>query len=236
MNAIDFNGKNSLMDFGAVITKRNIGYPARKIVEETVPYSSVTYDFSALYGENAYSDRTLEYEFSIVCSSPTELHRRISRFINWLYSPTEKLKLHDYRDEEYDFMARCTSAVPETNATAGIVSVTFSASPYKYPIASAGHYTLSSAPYPDINGDGVVNASDAAEILTAASLIGAGMDSGLTAEQERLADADGDGRITATDAALVQAFISSVGIGEYPNTPEGWVQFRNDSLAQEESL
>ena len=66
----------------------------------------------------------------------------------------------------------------------------------------------------DVNGDGTVNASDAAQILITAADIGAGNDSGLTAEQEAVSDVNGDGRIDASDAAVVLIYAAAIGAGQ----------------------
>lgn len=65
----------------------------------------------------------------------------------------------------------------------------------------------------DVNGDGLVNASDAARILIAAALLGASETSGLTEAQEKAADVDGDGLVNSSDAALVLMYAAYVGAG-----------------------
>mgnify|MGYP002857571121 CR=1 FL=1 len=90
---------------------------------------------------------------------------------------------------------------------------------------------VSDCRYPDVDGSGKVNASDASAILEAAANIGAGRPSGLTPEQELLADADCDGYITASDASLVLSFAASAGVGLYDNDLTGWTNFLNDQNA-----
>ena len=82
--------------------------------------------------------------------------------------------------------------------------------------------------YPDIDGDNVITAGDAAVIADAAAKAGAGHETGLTPMQEALADVNHDGAITSEDEALVLAFLSALGAGQYDNTPEGWADFMND--------
>ena len=55
----------------------------------------------------------------------------------------------------------------------------------------------------DLNLDGSLNASDAANVLIAAANIGAGKDSGLTENQLVAADINFDGIVNASDAALI---------------------------------
>lgn len=66
----------------------------------------------------------------------------------------------------------------------------------------------------DLDGSGSVNASDAAKVLIAAALIGAGNESGLTTEQQTTADVNGDGSINATDAAIILIYAAAVGAGQ----------------------
>lgn len=84
--------------------------------------------------------------------------------------------------------------------------------------------------YPDVNGDGTVNSRDTALISEAAANIGAGMPSGLTPEQEILADADMNGKINTKDTSLVNEFVAGAGIGTYENSLEGWIEFITDKL------
>ena len=66
----------------------------------------------------------------------------------------------------------------------------------------------------ELNGDGTINASDAAVILIAAAAIGAGQDSGLTEAQKTAADVNCDGICNASDAAIVLIYAAAVGAGQ----------------------
>jgi len=90
---------------------------------------------------------------------------------------------------------------------------------------------ISDCHYPDIDGDGRVTASDSSLILAAAANIGSGHESGLTPEQEVLADVNRDGSINAVDSSLVLSFAASAGAGNYQNSPEGWIDFLTDQRA-----
>ena len=92
---------------------------------------------------------------------------------------------------------------------------------------------ISDCHFPDIDGDGRVTASDSSLILAAAANIGTGHESGLTPEQELLADANRDGSINAVDASLVLSFSAELGVGKYSNNQEGWTEFLSDQRAGE---
>ncbi len=65
----------------------------------------------------------------------------------------------------------------------------------------------------DVNTDGAVDATDAANILKAAAALGSNKPSGLTPAQEAAADVNGDGAFDATDAAMVLKYAAAVGSG-----------------------
>ena len=79
----------------------------------------------------------------------------------------------------------------------------------------------------DINGDMVVNASDAAKVLIVAAIIGSGDDSGLTLSQENAADFNGDGLINASDATGILCHAANAGVGELVANP---VQAVNNTI------
>lgn len=64
---ITVNGKHSFYDFGLRMLTRSIDTPQKDVIKERVPYSSVTYDFSAIFGES-YGERTTSYKFEYLCT------------------------------------------------------------------------------------------------------------------------------------------------------------------------
>jgi hypothetical protein len=234
LNGITWHGLHSQVDFGATLTERDTNVPSRDRITDRVPYSSVTHDFSALFGKPSYPERTLQYKFTISDEHGIHyLRPRVERFKHWLYDPTEKSELYDDREKEYHFNAVCTGFHENyTNGVKAEITVVFQADPYMLPSVSAERQAIpvSDCRYPDIDADGRVTAADAAMILTAAANIGTGQESGLTPEQEFLADADRDGIISAADATLVQTFVSQCGAGIWSNDEEGWTDFINYNL------
>lgn len=65
----------------------------------------------------------------------------------------------------------------------------------------------------DVNEDGTIDASDAAQILAAAAKIGSGADGGLTPTQEASANVNADEAIDATDAAAILRYAAAAGSG-----------------------
>lgn len=231
LNGITWHGLHSQIDFGATLTGRDTNVPEKDRITDRVPFSSVTYDFTELFGEASYPERTLQYQFTISDEHGIRyLKQRVDRFKRWLYEPIEKSDLYDDRESEYHFHAVCTEFHENyTNGVMAEITVVFMADPFLLPNVPSERLaiSISDSRYPDIDGDGRVSAADAALILSAAANLGTGMESGLTEEQELLADADRDGRITANDAALVQTFAAQCGSGIWDNTPEEWTKFLN---------
>ena len=65
----------------------------------------------------------------------------------------------------------------------------------------------------DLNIDGSVDASDAADILTVAAVMGSGVESDLTEAQLAAADINADDMIDVIDAALVLQYAAHIGAG-----------------------
>lgn len=236
MRGIWFNGKHSWHEFRAVISASEKPVPEKKLVEETVPYSNVTYDFSCLNGKQTYKDRTLKYTFTLLSSS-RHIRQKYDNFIRWLYTPSERIPLRDDEEEGYHYLAKCTAiSKPEFKGGTCKLTVTFTAYPLRIPDRPSVIYTEETAVWPDVNSDDSVDASDAAMILAGVAEDGAGNSLPFTDEQKRRADANRDGRIDASDAALVLAFAAECGAGNYANTPAGWVRFLNDNTAKSEGI
>lgn len=79
--------------------------------------------------------------------------------------------------------------------------------------------------YPDINGNGIVDRTDAVLIMQAYSNIQTGQPSGLTPEQEDMADCNRNGVIDSSDPSLCFRFVSDCEAGKYTNDLAGWNEF-----------
>lgn len=84
-------------------------------------------------------------------------------------------------------------------------------------------------PFPDIDGDGIITANDASMVMNAYMKIRTGEPSGLTPEQENLADCDRDGYFDATDVSLIIDFYTRCDRGKYENNQTGWTLFMSDN-------
>ena len=86
--------KGSYDDFGASLSKRNIGQPKKKSIKETVPFSNKTYDFSAINGEIYWEERELEYTFEMTANTPEKLEEMKGAFADWVMYIHEQ-DIHD---------------------------------------------------------------------------------------------------------------------------------------------
>ncbi len=124
--------KASFDDFGASVAKRLTPQPKKKSIKETVPYSNITYDYSAIDGELYWEERELEYVFEMTAPTPEELEEMKAAFADWVMMVFEE-DLHDPFIPDYHFKATYDDmdweddeGLEKTTAT-----VKFKAYPYK---------------------------------------------------------------------------------------------------------
>ena len=89
------NNKHSFDDFGLWIVDKQIDPPAKKRITSSIPYMNGVYDFSQIYGEITYEERTLKYVFEIVEDTKEMLNIKKIEVVNWLMSD---LKCYVYDD------------------------------------------------------------------------------------------------------------------------------------------
>lgn len=231
---ISVNGHHSYYQHRLRMLSRDIGSPPKDDHTERVPYSNITYDFDEILGTSSYGERTLSYTFECLCTNRRKAQDQLIRIRHWL-KWSGYMDLHDPYYPDYHFEVRAPEIIHHENHGVYTITVTFRANPAMLP-DKAFAYTPDTCHYPDVNGDGVVDANDATLILKASAAIGAGTDTGLTDEQLILADADMDGTVTASDAALVLEYASACGAGQFSDSPANWAAFLNRYLALEEGI
>lgn len=102
---ITFDEKHSYKDFGLTVSERTIGYPRKIKVKERIPFSNQIYDFSGIYGEQEYEERTLTYVFNVKDYEKVNMQYQNIEIINWLMMPDKKVKLIDDHIIGYHFLA-----------------------------------------------------------------------------------------------------------------------------------
>lgn len=136
--------KASYDDFDASVAERSISTPKKKSIKETVPFSNITYDFSAINGEVYWEERELKYVVEILADTPNELEAKKTAFSNWIMN-VQGEKIYDPFIENYHYVGTFESmdyaddeSVEKTTAT-----VKFLAYPYAIANTQTKHtYTV----------------------------------------------------------------------------------------------
>lgn len=117
-------------DFEASVKERKIKDGAKKEIKDSVPYSNVTYDFSAINGEVYWEDKELEYVFEITADTPEELEVKKIAFKSWLMNVMGE-KLYDPFILDYHFIATYKSIdIDDSEIEKSTITATFTAYPY----------------------------------------------------------------------------------------------------------
>ena len=132
IDQLKIGDKASFDDFFASVATRTIGQPKKKVIKETVPFSNITYDFSAINGEVYWEERELEYVFEITAPTPEKLEELKADFSSWIMN-VMNAELHDPFIPDFHFLATYDDmefedeeGLEKTTAT-----VVFMAYPYK---------------------------------------------------------------------------------------------------------
>ena len=130
IDQLRIGSKKSYDDFEASVKERKIGFPEKKTVKDTVPFSNVTYDFSKINGELYWGERKLEYIFEIDADTPEELEQKKIAFNTWIMNVFDE-ELHDPFIEDYHFNATFDSIdFDDSEVEKTTITVTFSAYPF----------------------------------------------------------------------------------------------------------
>lgn len=129
---IFFNNKHSYDSFNLTVADRNIGNPTKIKRKERVPFSNRVYDFSSLYGEPEYQERTLTYVFNLKSYEKIDLSMKRIEVLNWLMNTGGKVMLKDDYVPGFYFLAEVEEA-PSFNELiyGGPLTVNFTAYPFK---------------------------------------------------------------------------------------------------------
>lgn len=117
-------------DFGASVAKRKITKPKKKSIKETVPFSNVTHDFSAINGEVYWEEGSLEYIFEMIADSAEELEEMKIPFMSWIMNVMNE-ELHDPYIRDFHFLATFDEIdVDDSEVEKATITVKFTAYPY----------------------------------------------------------------------------------------------------------
>lgn len=122
--------KHSYDDFGASVAERKNNKPKKKSIKESVAFSNVTHDFSAINGETYWEERELEYVFEIIADSAEELEAKKQPFMDWIMN-VMNAELHDPFIKDYHFLATYSDMdEDDSEIEKSTITVKFTAYPY----------------------------------------------------------------------------------------------------------
>lgn len=131
IDQLRIGNKYSYDDFEASMKERKIGFPSKKTVKHTVPFSNTTYDFTNINGEAYWNERKLEYVFEIDADTPEELEKKKVEFAKWVMNVFEA-DVYDPFVEEYHFIATFDDiSIDDSEIEKATITVSFSAYPFK---------------------------------------------------------------------------------------------------------
>lgn len=132
LDQLIINNVGSLDEYGASLALRTIKAPAKKEIKETVPFSNLAYDFSAINGEVYWEERELEFVLELTAGNPADLEYKKTRLANWLMN-VQTARIFDPHDLEHYFLGTYSDMSFEDDESVEytVCTVVFKAYPYK---------------------------------------------------------------------------------------------------------
>ena len=131
--------KHSYNDFGLKVISREFNPPSKRKVKESIPYVNGSYDFSLLYGDNVYEERTIKYVFDFRYENKIDFINKKIAITDWLTS-NSKEPLYDDLVPNYYFIAECEDSIKFSEGYIDCeVTVIFTAYPFKISTLQDGH-------------------------------------------------------------------------------------------------
>ena len=141
-DSITFNNKNSFLDFNILMESYTISSPYKSKYTATIPFSSSSFDFTNILGEdNFYDDRDLKFVFSYVGTSKEEMRTKLSDITEWLLETRGKSELYIGNDTGMYYLAEVEEDIQfETFDRACTFTVFMKAKPFRYGHCLEGTY------------------------------------------------------------------------------------------------
>lgn len=135
MYGFTFNGKHTFDDFGITIAEKDVGYPEKKKIKVAVPFSNIEYDFSEIYGEQTYTERSIIFVLNVLdkhlLNDTVRINVIETSLTNWLMNSNGKQKLYDDSMPNYYYLAEVEGGLNfEELHNYGTLTVEFTAYPF----------------------------------------------------------------------------------------------------------
>ena len=130
---LQFNNLKSFDDFELKIKSVEVSYPTPKIIKESVPFQNGEYDFTELYGEITYSNRSIKVNFEydgFKAATRNRLYTFYTKVINWLYNAGENELIIDYEVGFFKGRVVYVSSI-EVLSGSGEITVEFDCYPFR---------------------------------------------------------------------------------------------------------
>lgn len=148
-DSLIIDGIDSLIKFGLYISSSNVDAPIIRNNRQTVPGMHGSYDYSDIYGEPIYEDRTLSYTFDFISRNRAEMEEQRQKVMSWFYSIRNK-KICDTKDLRHYWLGSISEAQWQGDNLEAQLIVKFTV----YPFAIALNQT-----------DNVYNISSSGEVI-----------------------------------------------------------------------
>ena len=130
MNGINFGKKHSYDDWGLVLTNKSLGLPTPKTSSVSIDGADGVIDTSeVLCGEIKFSNRTLEFEFTMT-TDYEDFNELVTEISNYLHG--KKLKIVLDEDSNYYYYGRCQINQWTSDRRIGKIVIKCDCDPFKY--------------------------------------------------------------------------------------------------------
>jgi hypothetical protein len=132
IDQIKIGDRGSYDDFGASLAKPiKKNPPKKKSIKESVPFSNITHDFSAINGEVYWEEREIECVFEMVAPTPERLEEMRVAFSAWVMNVSNE-KIHDPFNPNFHYIGTYEdmSFADEDSGEKTTATVKFTAYPY----------------------------------------------------------------------------------------------------------
>ena len=120
---ISANGYHSEDDFGWALANREETPPKLRRTTVSVPYSNGVLDYTGVYGEEFYEEKTIAFEFTKDFDGITEALEGVREFTEWLLGIVND-DVHDDMFAEFHHHGSCTDVKPEHEKSGAKAKVT----------------------------------------------------------------------------------------------------------------
>lgn len=128
-----FKGEDIQTKFGITVSSRTIHAPDKIKIKGSLPFTSVIYDFSEIYGGPVYEERRIDYVVNLYQFGLTDrltMDSKRTAFVNWLLNSHGKQVLMDDTYPYYYFLAEVEEGSVYNRYEDGTISFTFICYPF----------------------------------------------------------------------------------------------------------